>query len=196
MALAFDIKRMKIQKFILFISLFFLDQCLTILDSPVDFSEAKKKSKYNYASEICVSVITLGIDHKFEISNFSQVIIEDLAQKGFTKVVFKEFNENPNCQFLLQYKKIKYSKAILELLIFGYPMIKGNEIELDAFEYSKDQKLLRHVTFKNGYQHYISWLLLPTFFIFYRPFTDEKIIEDFHHQFFRQMNNLESQNYP
>lgn len=179
---------------ILLLQLFILSgvQCLTTLNSPVEEYRKLNTDSTIFDKEICVKTEVYrrdaakqpsGVDH-YEISDFTSLILQDLKAKGFKRILLLKAEERQFCEILFRYTKVMYSKIIWEPIIIGYPITKFYEIELDAFEYSKDQKLTRRESLKNGYRHYISWLLIPTFFLFYRPSSDEKIIEDFHFRFF------------
>ncbi|AVV78749.1 Uncharacterized protein XB15_00960 [Leptospira santarosai] len=182
-------------------------QCMTTLNFPVneyDENENRFLAPEVLDRKICVNTEVFRRDsgqrvndvEHYEISGFTSTVLDNLKLLGFKQIILLKGGEQPFCPILLRYTKIMRTVSIGEFVIIGYPIKKYHQLELDISIYGKDRKLIHSETLKNGYQHYISWLLLPTFFIFYRPFTDEKIIEDFHHQFFRQMNNLESQNYP
>ncbi|RHX83404.1 hypothetical protein, partial [Leptospira stimsonii] len=183
--------KLKILKVLLLLSItFILNQCLTVLDSSISSSENFNGTKRFYEDKVCIIINTIGVDHKFEVSNFMQIISEDLLEKSFQRTNLLESEVSKDCKYFLQYKKTKFSVAILELIVIGYPIIKGNEFEIEAIEYSKDRKIIRKKSMKNGYKHYISWLLFPTFFLLYRPYSDEKIIEDFHSRFFKTANEI------
>ncbi|TGK26935.1 hypothetical protein [Leptospira stimsonii] len=158
------------------------------MNAPIDSNSDSKISDYLHETEVCIKAYTLGVQHKFEIDRFTQTISKDLVGKGFKRLTILDVNQKKQCDFILEYRKYAYPENLyLELILIGYPITSYREIELYAFQYDKDYKLIRQESMKNGYRHYVSWLLLPTFFLFYRPFSDEKIIEDFHNKLFKEI---------
>ncbi|TGK14295.1 hypothetical protein [Leptospira stimsonii] len=164
------------------------------MDRSIEDKEDLILDSKNLERELCVrtEIYRGGIalqsegDNQNEISTFEGIILENLKEKGFRQIIFFKSKAPATCEFQLNYKKINYPGNLYLEFIIGFPIVANKEIELYATEYSKDQKLVRGKTIRNGYRHYISWLLLPTFFLFYRPNIDADIVDSFHSQFFKE----------